>query len=401
MTRRYDIAIAGGGATALALALALHRQSDGALSIAICDPALAAGVRPDARALALVAGARRFLDTLGVWPALAAESQPIEAMEITDSGLSEPVRPTLLTFEGAGDGAPFAHMVPAHRITEALLGAVRDTAIALLPVKATVKERSAARVMLEAGDEQITAALLVAADGKASPIRTGAGLSFYGWDYGQTGIVATIEHSLPHRGTAIEHFLPSGPFALLPLPGQASSIVWSETTESARRYLAMDPVDLIDQIERRAGGRFGTIRALRDVAGFPLSFGLARRFGAERLVLLGDAAHVLHPIAGQGLNYGLRGAAALATAILDAARLGLDVGDGAVLAAYEAARRPDVVAMAVATDGLNRLFSNDIGPVRAVRDLGLGLVERMPGLKRWFIAQAAGDGALAPGAFRS
>ncbi|HRJ69282.1 MAG TPA: FAD-dependent monooxygenase [Beijerinckiaceae bacterium] len=401
MSERIDLIIAGGGAAGLSLALAVHVASDGALTVAVCDPALSASHRGDSRAYALVAGARRFLDSLGAWQGMAAAAEPITGMDITDSGLNEPVRPLILNFGGERpDGEPFAHMVPNGAILAALTRRAQEVGIRLVGRPVEAVERSPRRVRVRADACQFDAPLLVAADGKASALRQQAGIPFYGWDYGQTAIVGTISHSLPHQGRAVEHFLPAGPFAMLPLPGNACSLVWTERTVDARRFLAMPQEDLIDQIDRRAAGRFGVITAVRDIGGFPLSLGIARSFVAERLALLGDAAHVMHPIAGQGLNYGLRGAAALAETIVDSARVGLDIGSPVALEPYERSRRSDVVRMALATDALNRLFSNDAGPLRLLRDVGLGLVERAPRQKDWFIAEAAGETAAAPRAFR-
>jgi 2-octaprenyl-6-methoxyphenol hydroxylase len=252
-----------------------------------------------------------------------------------------------------------------------------------------------------ASGESLGAALVVAADGARSRLREQAGIGWVGWSYGQSGIVATIGHERDHGGRAIEHFLPAGPFAILPFPdradaGNRSSIVWPEATADAAALLALHPEDLLEELETRFGHQLGANQIETPAKAYPLSFGMARRFIGERLALLGDAAHVIHPIAGQGLNLGLKDVAGLAEAIVDAARLGLDVGSSAALAPYEQARRFDTVAMGVVTDGLNKLFSNDLAPVRLARDLGLGLVDRMPGLKDLFIAQAAGRSPSQP-----
>ena len=245
------------------------------------------------------------------------------------------------------------------------------------------------------------ASVCVAADGARSRLREAAGISWIGWSYPQSGIVATIAHERDHHGRAIEHFLPSGPFALLPLTpggslGHRSSIVWTERRENVPAMLALDPEDALAEVERRFGLELGRIALETPLRAWPLSYGIARDFTATRLALIGDAAHVIHPIAGQGLNLGLKDVAALAECIVDATRLGMDPGGADVLSDYDRARRFDTVAMGVVTDGLNRLFSNDLPPVRMLRDFGLGLVERMAPVKRFFIREASGLDRKAP-----
>jgi 2-octaprenyl-6-methoxyphenol hydroxylase len=234
----------------------------------------------------------------------------------------------------------------------------------------------------------IAARLLVAADGARSGIRQRAGIATHGWDYGQSGIVTTVAHEREHGGRAEEHFLPGGPFAILPLKGRRSSIVWTDTTAEADRIVALPDAEFHAELERRFGLHLGEISAIGERLAFPLGFAVARTFVAERIALVGDAAHVIHPVAGQGLNMGLKDVAALAEVIVDAARLGID--PATVLDRYQRWRRFDTMAMGVATDGLNRLFSNRSEVLRAVRDLGLGVVDRLPVLKRMFIREAAG-----------
>jgi 2-octaprenyl-6-methoxyphenol hydroxylase len=234
------------------------------------------------------------------------------------------------------------------------------------------------------------ARLLVAADGARSAIRERAGIGTFGWDYGQSAIVTTVAHERDHNGRAEEHFLPAGPFAILPLKGRRASLVWTEATPEAERIVALPDADFHAELERRFGLHLGDIAVTGPRRTYPLGLQVARSFIAERLALAGDAAHVIHPIAGQGLNMGLRDVAALAEAIVDAARLGLDIGGDHVLERYQRWRRFDTMAMGVATDGLNRLFSNQSDLLRVVRDVGLGLVDRMPALKSLFIREAAG-----------
>jgi 2-octaprenyl-6-methoxyphenol hydroxylase len=398
---RPRIVIAGGGLAGLCLALALkHALGDG-LDVVMCDPALRRDPHGDKRAYAVAAAARRMLETLGVWNEVAPRAQPMLDMVITDSRLADPVRPTFLTFEGnVGEGEPFAHMITAGDLTGALVEACTAAGVTLKAeaVRGFLAQPARIDVAL-AGGESLQAALLVAADGARSKLREQAGIGWISWPYNQSGIVATISHERDHEGRAVEHFLPSGPFAILPLKRETlpdgtvkhrSSIVWSERNDAVAALLDSHPEDLLTELERRFGLQLGQIAFETKPQAFPLSFGVARSFVAERIALLGDAAHVIHPIAGQGLNLGLHDAAALAQVIADALRLGLDPGSSDVLEEYERSRRADITAMGLMTDGLNRLFSNDLLPLRLLRDLGLGLVDRMPGLKRFFIREAAG-----------
>ncbi|MFA6965795.1 ubiquinone biosynthesis hydroxylase [Bosea sp. (in: a-proteobacteria)] len=400
---REAIVIAGGGIAGLSLALALKRALGTGFSIVVADPALGAAARPDNRAYAVAAAAQAMLQTLDIWDAIVATAQPMTEMIVSDSRSGDVVRPVFLTFDGEVEpGQAFAHMVESAALVAALTQACREAGVVLRAEGVASFETSATAVTitLSAG-ENLSARLLVAADGARSRLREQAGIGWVGWDYGQSGLVATIGHERPHGGRAVEHFLPSGPFAILPLTdggrlGHRSSIVWSEAAENLPALLSLDAIDMLAEIERRFGLELGDIVLESPVSAHPLGFGVARRFVGERLALLGDAAHLIHPIAGQGLNLGLRDVAALAETIVDAARLGLDPGTADVLESYERARRFDTVAMGAVTDGLNRLFSNDVTPVRLVRDLGLGLVDRLPGLKRFFIREAAGVSGAPP-----
>jgi 2-octaprenyl-6-methoxyphenol hydroxylase len=403
------IVIAGAGLAGLSLALALKQSLADSFEIVVADPVLESGPRPDERAYAISAAGRRMFEALGVWDGMVAGAQAITDMVITDSRTRDVVRPTYLTFGSTAEdraspdaGEPFAHMVWSKVINAELGRACTAAGVILRPdvVRAASAGADRTRVELASG-AMINAALVVAADGARSRLREQAGIGWVGWSYEQSGIVATIGHERDHGGRAIEHFLPAGPFAILPLPprpegGHRSSIVWTEATTDAAALLTLHPDDLLEELETRFGHQLGAIHFETPAKAYPLSFGMARRFVGERLALLGDAAHVIHPIAGQGLNLGLKDVAGLAEVIVDAARLGLDVGSGVALASYEQARRFDTVAMGVVTDGLNKLFSNDLAPVRLARDLGLGLVDRMPGLKDFFISQAAGRSASQP-----
>jgi 2-octaprenyl-6-methoxyphenol hydroxylase len=388
---KIDILIAGGGFAGLALAIALRQGSDGALTVALVDPAMdrASG---DPRASAIAAAARRLFETIGVWPAIADGAQPILDMVVTDSRLDHAMRPTFLTFDGEiAPGEPFAHMIENGPMIDALLGKAREQGVDLRPVAVTQFQHDPARVTAQLSDgASLSARLLVAADGARSVIREQAGIVVHGWDYDQAGIVTTIAHERDHNGRAEEHFLPAGPFAILPLTGHRSSIVWTESKADAARIVALSDAEFLAELEQRFGLHLGDLALAGPRRAFPLGLHVARSFIAERIALIGDAAHVIHPIAGQGLNMGLRDAAALAEAAIDAARLGIDVGAVSVLERYQRWRRFDTMAMGVATDSLNRLFSNNSDVLRLVRDMGLGLVDRMPNLKEFFIREAAG-----------
>jgi 2-octaprenyl-6-methoxyphenol hydroxylase len=313
-------------------------------------------------------------------------------MAVTDSRVDDAVRPVLLTFEGEIEpGEPFAHMVENGRLVAALAAKAAAAGVAL--IEASVTDFSAGPSAMNAvlsDGTAVSAGLLVAADGARSRLRGRAGIAVRGWSYAQSAIVTTVAHERSHEGRAEEHFLPAGPFAILPLYGNRSSIVWTEEAAEAQRLVALPDAEFHDELERRFGLHLGDLTVTGPRRAFPLGLWVAESFIADRLALIGDAAHVIHPIAGQGLNMGLRDVAALAEAVVDAVRLGADPGDASVLERYQRWRRFDTLTMCVSTDGLNRLFSNRSDVLRLVRDMGLGMVERLPALKRLFIREAAG-----------
>jgi 2-octaprenyl-6-methoxyphenol hydroxylase len=398
-----DVLIAGGGFAGLTLAIALREALGSRFSITLADPTLGRSHADDERASAIVASVRRLFEALGVWQDLAGEAQPILDMAVTDSRLDDAMRPTFLTFGGEVEpGEPFAHMIENRFLIGALETKARDLGVDLRamavkdfprPVERNETEgrEHAGQIAVKLSDgSEVAARLLVAADGARSFIRERADIAVHGWNYGQSAIVINVDHERPHDGRAIEHFLPAGPFAILPLKGNRSSIVWTETAAEAERLVALPDDAFHDELERRFKLHLGDITGVSARRVHPLGFFVARSFIADRIALVGDAAHVIHPIAGQGLNMGLKDVAALAEVIVDAARLGLDPGTATVLERYQRWRRFDTMTMGLATDGLNRLFSNQSSVLRVVRDIGLGLVDRVPTLKNLFIREAAG-----------
>ena len=391
-----DICVAGGGYVGLSMAVAVKAAAPH-LQISVFDAAPAGVWEKDERASAIAAGAKRLLSALGVWDEIEPSSEPILKMVITDSKLAEPVRPVFLTFENNADdnnGEPFAYMVPNPAMVRALRKKAAELGITIRDgVSATgFKSAEASQVITLSTGETLEARLLVACDGVRSKLRDIAGIKTVQFDYGQSGIVTTVEHERPHEGVAEEHFLPAGPFATLPLKNNRSSLVWNERTEDANQLIASDDLVFEEELERRFGHKLGAIKVVGPRRAFPFALTLARDFVAPRFALAGDSAHGIHPISGQGLNLGFKDVAALAETIVDADRLGLDIGSINVLERYQEWRRFDTFRMGVTTDLLNRLFSNDIGPLRMARDFGLGLVDRLPGVKNFFIKQASNVG---------
>ena len=392
MSSQRSIVIGGGAFAGLGLALALRQGLGPEIPIVVADPAFAMKPSRDPRASAIVAACRRLFEVVGVWNQVADSAQPILDMVVTDSRLEDATRPIFLTFGGEVEpGEPFAHMVENRLLINALVTRAESEGIELNAVAVSSYDvhGDGTRVTLSDG-RVIDASLLVAADGAKSKLRERAGIATHGWDYDQSGIVVTVGHERDHHGRAEEHFLPAGPFAILPLKGNRSSLVWTESRREAARIIELPDNEFQTELETRFGLHLGEVKALDKPRAFPLGYFVARSFIAERLALVGDAAHVIHPIAGQGLNMGLKDAAALAEAIVDAARLGIDPGQADVLERYQRWRRFDTVAMGVATNSLNMLFSNKSTLLRTVRDIGLGLVDRVPPLKSAFIRQAAG-----------
>jgi 2-octaprenyl-6-methoxyphenol hydroxylase len=392
MSAQRSIVIGGGAFAGLALALALRQGLGADVAVIVADPALATRPSRDGRATAIVAACRRLFGALGVWGEIASTAQPILDMVVTDSKLEDATRPVFLTFAGQVEpGEPFAHMVENRYLIDALVARAEAHGIDLRATAVTSYDANEGGVDVTLADGSVIAAsLLIAADGARSKLRERAGIPTHGWDYDQAGIVVTVGHERDHHGRAEEHFLPAGPFAILPLTGNRSSLVWTEKRSEAVRIIALPEAEFLGELEQRFGLHLGEIKVLDKPRSFPLGYFVARSFIAERLALVGDAAHVIHPIAGQGLNMGLKDVAALAEVVVDAARLGIDLGQADVLERYQRWRRFDTMAMGLATNSLNLLFSNRSTVLRTVRDIGLGLVDRAPPVKEIFIRQAAG-----------
>ncbi|HEY0234594.1 MAG TPA: FAD-dependent monooxygenase, partial [Afipia sp.] len=323
MAAQRGIVIGGGAFAGLALALALRQGLGPDVPVMVADPALETRPSRDPRASAIVAACRRLFEAVGVWDAVAAEAQPILDMVVTDSKLEDAVRPAFLTFTGdVAPGEPFAHMVENRLLIDALVMRAQSEGVELRPLGVSGFNSTADNIKVTFADgSSVDAALLVAADGARSKLRERAGIATHGWDYDQSGIVVTVGHERDHHGRAEEHFLPSGPFAILPLKGKRSSLVWTETRAEATRIVALPDDAFHAELERRFGLHLGEVTPLDKPRAFPLGYFFARSFIGERLALVGDAAHVIHPIAGQGLNMGLKDVAALAEVVVDAARL--------------------------------------------------------------------------------
>ena len=393
----FDVVIAGSGLAGLALSLALAAGLGATPRIGIVSrdgAKTTAGADPDSRATALSAASVRMLSRLGVWARCQAAAQAVAAIDITDSSLAAGVRPVLLSYDNlVGDAEPASHIVPNAALHAALEAQVRATpGVTVIGQSGVIAFKAGSdrvSVTLEGG-RTISAKLLAAADGRGSRLRGMAGIKTVGWPYPQTGITVTIRHDRPHQGRAVQHFLPGGPFAMLPLPANRSCITWSENEAAASRLLALDDSAFAGELERRTGGRLGAIALDGPRQSWPLEMFIARSFVAPRFALVGDAAHNVHPIAGQGLNLGLRDVAALAEVVVDTHRLGLDIASPVALERYERWRRFDTMTAAASFDVLNRMFSTGGTLRRSLREFGLGLVNQLPGLKQRLVAEAAG-----------
>ncbi len=394
MTHDADVLIIGGGLNGPALALAL---AQGGLRVAVIDaqPARArAAVAFDGRAYALAIASKRLLTAIGVWPGIADKAQPILHIKASDGRAGDGASPFFLDFDAAEiEEGPMGFMVEDRHLYAAFLAAMQaDARITHVPGSTvTAQEPGAAGIAVTLSDGRgMTARMIAGCDGRTSGTAARAGIKRTERVYGQTALVCAVEHDRPHEGTAQQFFMPAGPLAILPLTGNRSSIVWSEDQDSARAIAALDDAAFLEVLKPRFGDHLGAFRLAGARFTYPLSLSLAESYAAPRVALVGDAAHGVHPIAGQGLNLGLRDVGALAEVLVTAARRGEDIGAIDVLTRYQTWRRFDATALAIGIDRVNALFSNDNPVLRAARDMGMGIISAVPGLRRGFMRQAAG-----------
>ncbi len=389
MGSEVEILVVGGGMVGGTLACALGGAG---LTVALVDPQPApvqTAAAFDGRASAIATGSKQVLAAVGVWPEIAGDAEPIIDIRVSDGS-----SPLFLHYDNADLGAgPLGYIVENRVLRRSIFDRLNGLAGVTLHegrmVASLTRGPNNVVAVLDDGSN-VRAALAIAADGRRSPTRADAGIGVTEWRYRQTGIVCTVAHARPHDGVAQERFLPSGPFAILPMTGDRSSIVWTERADLAPAMMALDEPEFTAELGLRFGDYLGALRVVGPRFSYPLALSHADSYFAQRLALAGDSAHAIHPIAGQGFNLGLRDVAALAEVVIDAARLGIDIGSTAVLERYERWRRFDNALMLAVTDGLNRLFSNDIGPLRLARDVGLAMVNQAPPLKRVLMRHAMG-----------
>jgi 2-octaprenyl-6-methoxyphenol hydroxylase len=385
-----ELLIAGGGLTGLLLGVAC---AGAGLTVAIVDrqdPAALLADDFDGRSSAIGYGSHKVLDAIGLWPDIAFEAEPILEIRVADDDA-----PLFLHYDHRelASGVPLGYIIENRILRRVLTDRARSipSLLFLAPLGVGAVSATAFGATAALSDRrQIQARLVAAADGRESPLRRAAGIQTVEWRYPQTGIVTTVRHQRPHNGIAVEHFMRAGPFAILPMTGNRSSIVWTERAELAPRLVALSESAFAAELTARFGDFLGTVEPIGPRWTYPLTLLLAERYGAIRLALVGEAAHTIHPIAGQGLNLGIRDVAALAELVIDTRRLGLDIGNETVLRRYQQWRRFDALALAAVTDSLNRLFSNSLPPVQLARDVGLAAVNRIPPLKRLLMRDAMG-----------
>ncbi|WP_353329321.1 FAD-dependent monooxygenase [Phaeobacter sp. NW0010-22] len=394
MNTSSDILIVGGGLNGPALALALADTGHLVTVIDTLSVTARADTAFDGRGYALALASQRLLKAIGVWASIADHAQPMLEIKVTDGHAGSGPSPFFMHFDHAElEEGPMGYMVEDRHLRPAFLAAMADhpniTQISGKTVVAQSTDISGVSVTLDDGST-LSGRVLVGSDGRKSGTAKRAGIKRSGWDYGQTALVCAIDHELPHNGVAHQFFMPPGPLAILPLTGNRSSIVWSEKTETAHQINAMTDADYLQALQPRFGDFLGEIKLAGARFTYPLNLTIANSFIANRMALIGDAAHGMHPIAGQGLNAGLRDVGALAEVLTLAGRRGEDIGGQLVLERYQEWRRFDTATLAMATDVFNKLFSNDNPILRLGRDIGMGVLGSLPGLRRGFVREAAG-----------
>ncbi len=384
-----DIAIVGGGLNGLTAAVALAGAGFDITLIDRLDPRETLDAGFDGRVSSIAWSSKVMLETMGVWQGVAREAEPILEIRVSDGNA-----PLFLHYDHRDVGDhPLGFIAENRTLRRALIDRVAslDNIQIKAPHSVAAMERGPETATVSLADgSAISARLVIACDGALSPVRAMAGIRHIRHAYGQTGIVTTVLHERPHRSIAHERFLPAGPFAILPLPGNRSSLVWTEADDIAERIVALDDDAFLEELMWRFGDFMGTLQPTGPRWSYPLTLVHAERYADHRLALVGDAAHLIHPIAGQGYNLGLRDTAALAEVLADRRRLGLEPGHMDGLERYARWRRVDNLMLIAVTDSLNRLFSNDLAPIRLARDLGLAAVNQLPPLKKLFMRHAMG-----------
>lgn len=394
MENSNDAVIVGGGLVGPLIAVALAAEG---LSSVIIDAQPLSRQKSadfDGRAYALSLSSIRMFEVLGIWDALRSHAQPIHDIKVSDGKAGNGASPLFLHFDHREiEEGPFGHLIEDRYLRRALLDRIAMSELIDHIAGVEVVDLTEGAVQTTArkvADRKIKGRIVIGCDGRRSKIAQCAGIGRAGWDYAQTSLVCAIEHELPHQGIAHQFFTPSGPLAILPLPGNRSSIVWTEKREVADRINTYDEKNYLSALRPVFGDFLGDIALAGQRFSYPLGLSVAYEFVAPGVVLAGDAAHGIHPLAGQGLNLGVRDAAALVEVLVCANRRGEDLAAIDVLERYQRWRRPDTAMMAFVTDGINRLFSNDNPAIRASRDIGLGLVNKLPQLRRGLMREAAG-----------